>query len=81
MLDWSFKDQSVQFPIGMGNSFSTTPFDLTGITSLFGATEQPLGHVLLALQGSWTGDDTFVLVMQGLDSIRRHAANLHICRG
>jgi CubicO group peptidase (beta-lactamase class C family) len=75
-LDWSFKDQSVQFPIGIGNSFSTTPFDQTGMTSVLGATEQRLGQVFLALRGSWTGDDTFELTMQGLDSIRRHTATL-----
>ena len=71
-LDWSFKDQSMKFPIGMDNVYRATPFEQTEMTSLFGGTEQRLGHVFLALRGSWTAIDTFELTMQNLDSSRHH---------
>ena len=42
-LDWSYKDQAIQFPIGMNNVFRTTPFDQKEMTNLFGGTERQLG--------------------------------------
>ena len=71
-LDWSYKDQAIQFPVGMDNYFRTTPFDQTEMTNLFGGTERQLGPVIFALRGSWIRDVSFGLTIQVLDSVRLH---------
>ena len=75
-LDWSFKDQSIQLPVGMDNVFRTTPYNQTEALSFFGANQKPLGPIFFALRGGWTTDDTFVLTMQILNSANRHTLRI-----
>ncbi len=71
-LDWTFKDQSMHFPVGMDNVFRTTPFNQTEDLSLFAATQPPLGHIFLAFKGTWTSDGNFALTLQILNSGKSH---------
>ncbi len=74
-LDWSMKDQSIHLPIGMDNVFLTTPTNTTERLSLFGADPKTVSPGFIALRGSWSGPDTFELIMQLLDSTRRNTVD------